>query len=81
MSFPDIRTLLSFWRMDKWFTDSSLYLKAEKETIRILRQDFHLELKSNESFELLKLELITIISERSVTFTVRFKGDSTTQFK
>ncbi|CAF3731208.1 unnamed protein product [Rotaria sp. Silwood1] len=60
MSFPDIRTLLSFWRMDKWFTDSSLYLKAEKETIRILRQDFHLELKSNESFELLSKAIVVV---------------------
>ncbi|CAF4157984.1 unnamed protein product [Rotaria sp. Silwood2] len=60
MLFPDIRTLLSFWRMDTWFTDSSLYLKAEKETMRILRQDFHLELKSNESFELPSKAIVVV---------------------
>ncbi|CAF3201529.1 unnamed protein product [Rotaria sp. Silwood2] len=50
----------TFWRMDTWFTDSSLYLKAEKETMRILRQDFHLELKSNESFELPSKAIVVV---------------------
>ncbi|CAF3843721.1 unnamed protein product [Rotaria sordida] len=63
MSFPDIRTLLSFCRICEWFRNSSLYLVAEDETRRILREDFHLELQSNGSFELPSKAIIVIASK------------------
>ncbi|CAF1358238.1 unnamed protein product [Rotaria sordida] len=63
MPFPDIRTLLSLARPFKWFRDSSLYLEAEEETKRILREDFHLELQSNESFELPSKAVVVVASK------------------
>ena len=52
MIFPNIRCLLSFCRIANWFQDSECYVEAEKETLRILKDSFHLELQADTPFEL-----------------------------
>lgn len=52
MSFPNIRTFLSFCRVAGWFREPDQYAKAEAEVQRLLREDYHLEVQSNEPFQL-----------------------------
>ncbi|CAF0783154.1 unnamed protein product [Adineta ricciae] len=52
MSFPDIRTFLSFARVAPWFNDENLYLKAESEAKRILTEEHGKNFFENKSFQL-----------------------------
>lgn len=61
MSFPNVRTFLSFCRMVNWFKDSSLYLQAEKEAIRIVHEDLHIEIQPNISF-ILPNEVVVVVA-------------------
>ena len=63
MSFPDIRTFLSFARVAPWFNQENLYLKAESEAIRILTEDYGKNFFEDKSFQLENDVVITIATK------------------
>jgi SAM-dependent methyltransferase len=63
MSFPNIRTLLSFCDMCPWFNDPLVYPKAEEETKRILCEDLGFELDFNQSFQLPSTVIVVVASK------------------
>jgi hypothetical protein len=63
MSFPDIRTLLSFCDMCPWFNNPTSYFKAEEETKRILREDYNLKIDFNHSFQLPSTVIVIVASK------------------
>jgi len=65
MSFPNIRTLLSFCEICSWFNDETLYHKAEEETRRILREDYGLQFDFNGSFQLPSVVIVVVASKSS----------------
>ena len=52
MSFPNIRSLLSFCRVASWFQDPIQYATAEQEASRILQEEYKVKLGSDGSFDL-----------------------------
>lgn len=64
MTFPDIRTLLSFSRVAPWFNDDNLYPKAENETKRLLREDYGIEIKPNEPLQLTNYAVVVVASKQ-----------------
>jgi len=63
MSFPDIRTLLSFCRIAPWFNNDDLYSEAEKETRRILLEDYNLKFDLDSRFELPSTAIVIVASK------------------
>lgn len=63
MSFPNIRTLLSFCDMCSWFNDETVYYKAEEEAKRILREDYGLQLDFNHSFQIPSTVIVVVASK------------------
>jgi hypothetical protein len=63
MSFPNVKTFLSFPRIAPWFNDEKLYSKAENETKRILHEEYGFHLSSNQSFHLQNDVIILIASK------------------
>ena len=63
MSFPDIRTFLSFSRIAPWFNDENLFSQAENETQRILHEEYGFESNSNSPFHLPSYVIIVIASK------------------
>jgi ubiquinone/menaquinone biosynthesis C-methylase UbiE len=64
MSFPDIRTLLSFCRIAPWFNNDTLYSEAEKETKRILCEDYNLKFDLDGLFELPNTVIVIVASKQ-----------------
>ena len=62
MSFPDIRTLLSFCRIAPWFNNHNSYSEAEKETRRILCEDYNLKFDLDSPFELPSTVIVIVAS-------------------
>ena len=63
MSFPNIRMFLSFCRIAPWFNDPIQYSVAEVEVQRILREEYHLTIQSNDSFELPSKVVVIVASK------------------
>lgn len=65
MSFSNIRALLSFCNVCPWFNDETAYIKAENEAKRILQDEFHVELASDGSFQLMNTVIVVVASKSS----------------
>lgn len=64
--FPNIRVLLSFCEVCPWFNDETLFVKAEEETKRILREDYGLEFNSDGSFQLTNTVIVVVVSKSTL---------------
>ena len=65
MSFPNIRTLLSFCELCPWFHDENVYSKAEKETKRILHEAYAIEVNPDGSVQLPSTAVVVVASKSS----------------
>lgn len=65
MSFPDIRTLLGFCEICPWYRDQEVYIKAEEETKRILREAYGIEVNADGSVQLPSTAVVVVASKSS----------------
>ena len=62
MVFPDIRTFLSNFRVALWFNDEERFLKAKKQTQKLLHEEYGFELHFGGSFYLQSYAIIVVAS-------------------
>jgi ubiquinone/menaquinone biosynthesis C-methylase UbiE len=63
MLFANVADLLTFCRATAWFSDAARYADAEKETKRILHDDYHFDFQTSDQFHLPSNVIVVVASK------------------